>query len=227
MYKLIKQEDRRVIVVGDIHGDYDKFMRLLDKLEYDKDADLLILLGDIIDRGPDSYKTLKFVLENDIPCLRGNHEDMWVTGQHAAWMYNGGSWVLDAMGDKEADFWRGELEKLPLVIELKTDKEKTLALVHAELPMEKPLAKIKEMLEGPPNQKRSRLEHTLLWGRSLRRDRAVYPYADLVLCGHTVVEDPTMLGNRLYLDTGAVFHNNLSAYVLEPNEEKGKVIQCP
>ena len=63
-------------VIADIHGEYDMFMDLLDKISL-QDSDTLYVLGDILDRGPHPVKTLKTLMEmpNAI-CLVGNHELM-------------------------------------------------------------------------------------------------------------------------------------------------------
>ena len=63
-------------VISDIHGEYDKFTRLLDKIKF-KDEDTLYILGDVVDRGPDPIKTLLKMMEmpNVIPLI-GNHEVM-------------------------------------------------------------------------------------------------------------------------------------------------------
>lgn len=44
----------RTIIVGDIHGCIDELNELIKTISYDKKTDRLILLGDLIDRGPDS-----------------------------------------------------------------------------------------------------------------------------------------------------------------------------
>lgn len=66
-------------VVGDIHGCYDDFMKLLSRPEIDK-RDRIILIGDIIDRGPDSYKMICWAMKHISQTGRyqmicGNHED--------------------------------------------------------------------------------------------------------------------------------------------------------
>jgi hypothetical protein len=50
-------------VVGDIHGCYDDCMKLLSRPEIDK-RDRIILIGDIIDRGPDSYKMICWAMKH-------------------------------------------------------------------------------------------------------------------------------------------------------------------
>lgn len=63
-------------VISDIHGEYDMFMDLLDKISL-QDSDTLYVLGDILDRGPHPIKILKTLMKmpNAI-CLVGNHELM-------------------------------------------------------------------------------------------------------------------------------------------------------
>ena len=46
--------------ISDIHGEYDLFMKLLKKIKFN-DNDTLYICGDIIDKGKDSIKLIKFV----------------------------------------------------------------------------------------------------------------------------------------------------------------------
>lgn len=72
----------RTIIVGDIHGECDKFESLLIKIDFSEADDRLILLGDLIDRGHDSYRVvslateLKKVMGDRLIILRGSHEKM-------------------------------------------------------------------------------------------------------------------------------------------------------
>lgn len=65
---------QRTIIVGDIHGCIDEFDELVKTLSYDKKCDRLILLGDLIDRGPDSVAVVRRAREMDLECVMGNHE---------------------------------------------------------------------------------------------------------------------------------------------------------
>ncbi len=67
-------ETKRTIIVGDIHGCIDEFNELVKTLSYDKETDRLILLGDLIDRGPDSVAVVRRAREMDLECVMGNHE---------------------------------------------------------------------------------------------------------------------------------------------------------
>ncbi|MBO4910123.1 MAG: serine/threonine protein phosphatase [Lachnospiraceae bacterium] len=63
-------------VISDIHGEYDLFINLLEKINL-KDDDTLYILGDILDRGPHPIKAVLKIMEmpNAI-CIVGNHEVM-------------------------------------------------------------------------------------------------------------------------------------------------------
>ena len=59
---------------SDIHGEYDLFLKLLDKIKF-SDSDLLIICGDIIDKGRHSIKLAKYVFNMpNVKCIAGNHE---------------------------------------------------------------------------------------------------------------------------------------------------------
>lgn len=68
----------RTIFVGDIHGCIDEFNELLNRISYDPRSDRLILLGDLVDRGPDSIAVVTKAREMNLECLMGNHEHKFV-----------------------------------------------------------------------------------------------------------------------------------------------------
>jgi len=94
--------------IGDIHGMYDQFQALMDKLLLDGEADLksgdkIIFLGDYVDRGPDSAGVLAGVrgltelYPDNVVALYGNHEDLMYNAVKNpmlfmnVWKQNGGN----------------------------------------------------------------------------------------------------------------------------------------
>jgi len=65
-----------VYAIGDLQGCYDPFRTLLDNLKFDPASDTLWLTGDLVNRGPKSLKTLRFVmsLDDSVVTVLGNHD---------------------------------------------------------------------------------------------------------------------------------------------------------
>ena len=104
-------------VISDIHGCYDKYIKMLDLINF-SDGDTLYVLGDVIDRGPDGIKILFDMMKrkNVIPII-GNHESMALgvmrissngltdvsfKNAYITWMYNGGEPTLKAFMSLDA-----------------------------------------------------------------------------------------------------------------------------
>jgi len=65
-----------IYVCSDIHGRYDRWMKLLETINFGPD-DTMYILGDTIDRGPDSIKLLLDIASREnVQMLLGNHEHM-------------------------------------------------------------------------------------------------------------------------------------------------------
>ena len=93
-------EYRRILAIGDMHGHFTRLLSLIHKVNFDPEQDLLILLGDYIDRGDENVRCLRWAMEmsekKNVIALRGNHEQMmlyyYLLGQKEAgiWLPNGG-----------------------------------------------------------------------------------------------------------------------------------------
>ena len=99
----------RIFVIGDIHGCYERLKTLLKKLHI-KNNDMLIFLGDYIDRGTDSKKVVEEVInlksQYHIITLLGNHEKMLLDILQKSlpiemWLFNGGETTLLSYGIKK------------------------------------------------------------------------------------------------------------------------------
>ena len=61
-------------LMSDVHGYFIPFLQILEKIRFE-DADRMVILGDLVAKGPDSLGLLRFVMEHkNILALRGNHE---------------------------------------------------------------------------------------------------------------------------------------------------------
>ena len=71
----------KTLIIGDVHGRNDALQALLDELRPDEKTDTLIMLGDLFDRGPESWEVFQTVQSLAVSfgrrfiLLRGNHED--------------------------------------------------------------------------------------------------------------------------------------------------------
>ena len=80
IHRVISDEEAsritRLIIVGDVHGCLEELQELLVKCDYDQSrGDRVILLGDLVNKGPFSAETVKFAREKGFLSVRGNHDD--------------------------------------------------------------------------------------------------------------------------------------------------------
>ena len=106
---------KRTLVISDIHGEIELFEKLLNIVQYDPTVDQLILLGDYVDRGPNSMAVVEKVIrlkEQGALVLKGNHEDMMIKAltlnDENSWKHwavrNGGRQTLQSYGFTESEF---------------------------------------------------------------------------------------------------------------------------
>jgi len=96
----------RLFAIGDIHGCFDKFRTLLEDRILLTKEDQLVLLGDYIDRGPQSKEVIDYIISLqingfNITPLLGNHEAMLKDAYYdhrllSKWVYNGGYATLES-----------------------------------------------------------------------------------------------------------------------------------
>jgi bis(5'-nucleosyl)-tetraphosphatase (symmetrical) len=63
-----------VYAIGDVQGCYQELLDLLELIQFDKENDRLWLTGDVVNRGPESLKTLRLVIDLNAIMILGNHE---------------------------------------------------------------------------------------------------------------------------------------------------------
>ena len=81
IYQRVNGADfRNVWVVGDLHGCYTNLMGKLDELKFDPAQDLLISVGDLVDRGSANVECLELITMPWFRAVRGNHVHMMIDG---------------------------------------------------------------------------------------------------------------------------------------------------
>ena len=101
----------KAFIIGDIHGELETLKEMIKDIDRSKTR--IILVGDLIDRGPDSEAVIDFVRDNKIECVQGNHEymaieclqylkdgDSWLIGG-SDWTLNGGHDVINQYSSRE------------------------------------------------------------------------------------------------------------------------------
>ena len=221
-------DGQRIYAVGDVHGRLDLFEELALAIEQDDldaaDADsTVVLLGDLVDRGPDSAGVVetarKWQARRPVRILAGNHEEMFLRSfddiemlRH--FLRHGGRSTLFSYGiDKDA-YNIATLAQVQDMMDAAVPAEHRDFLqgfedyielgdylfVHAGIAPDKPLAE----------QKR----HDLIWIREPFLRHAA-PHSHMVVHGHTIREDIDEKSNRIGIDTGAFRFGRLTALVLE------------
>ncbi|HEY4188244.1 MAG TPA: metallophosphoesterase [Polyangia bacterium] len=213
--------ERRTIFVGDIHGCLDELQDLLRMAAVDDKADRVVLVGDLVAKGPDSQGVLALARERGFQAVLGNHDAKVLSvGHHAR----------DVANDPE----RGEharvaatllgedwafLESLPLTIAL---PDVGAIAVHGGLIPGVPLAEQPRRFllnlrsiaaNGEPSK---RVDGGRPWG-------SLWPGPEHVVYGHDAMRGLQRHPFATGLDTGCVYGGALSALMLPAN----RIISAP
>jgi len=212
--------------VGDVHGCHSLYRQLEDKLVEDgrrmDGRKLIVLLGDVVDRGPDSAGLIDHLTSTppdgfERICLLGNHEDMMLRffknpAKHDVWLDFGGRETLASYGIRpDPDHgWNIDARTMRLVMQAHIPVEHIrflqslplyvsvgdYLLVHGGVDPNKPLE--------------NQTKDDLIWTR-LTSTSETSPVGRIVVHGHTPVETASQIGWRVATDTGACFSGRLSA----------------
>lgn len=226
-------DGQRYYAIGDIHGRLDLFEGVIAAVEDEIAAapatdHQIILLGDLVDRGPDSAGVIEraraWQETRNVRILAGNHEEMFLnafqkpeTLRH--FLKHGGYETLLSYGFSAKHLVTLPLEdifaQLPDVVSQDTRdyiagfetmiRAGDYVFVHAGIDPSRPLN----------DQKRS----DLLWIRE-RFLSHEGPLERVVVHGHTIFNNVMDCGNRIGIDTGAFRSGVLTALVLEADQRR-------
>ncbi|MDB6113397.1 MAG: prpE [Lacunisphaera sp.] len=200
----------RLIAIGDIHGCHREFADLLDQLALKKE-DRLILLGDLINRGPDSGKVVELARVHATASLLGNHELRQLNYRRTddpSHLKRDDYDTIEQLRGKDWDY----LEAMKLTYE---DAELGVVFVHAGFlpgrPWQKQPARIVTRIQvvGPDGEphKRAELPDAPHWS-------TLWEGPPFVVYGHTPREEVARTKWTLGIDTGCVLGGSLTAYIL-------------
>ena len=116
--------------IGDVQGCFDQLQQLLQKLQYDPDKDVLWFVGDIVNRGPDSLKTLRFIrsLGNRAITVLGNHDLHLLAIAHGIGKCHKKDTLNDILKAPDRDELLAWLQRRPLI---HYDRPLDICMVHA------------------------------------------------------------------------------------------------
>lgn len=205
----------RDFVVGDIHGCFERLQYELDVIGFSETRDRLFSVGDLVDRGPSSEKSIDWIAKPWFHAVRGNHEQMAIgvaAGRHDVGNYlmNGGGWFL-SMDSARQKVFAEAFDAPPYLIEVETVNG-LIGIVHAEIKGESWREFAAELDEAHSNNKRKRLSEIALWSRTriTHGDGTAITDLHCLYVGHTPLKEPVTLGNVRYIDTGCVFGGQLT-----------------
>jgi len=187
---------KRTIIVGDIHGCFSELLELMDKVQFCHGKDRLILLGDLINKGPDSTLVLEWAMKMDAEVIKGNHEYFLFKREKCP---------------GELMKWVPWIKSWPLYID-----DKDFIAVHGGLVPE-------YSLENTPGEILTTVRN---WGGTakLKHGKNDPPWFDLydgdkkVFFGHWAAMGLIERENVVGLDTGCVYGRQLSCYILPENK---------
>lgn len=202
----------RFLVVGDVHGCRDELELLLAKAAYDETTTQLVLVGDLVNKGPSSAGVVRWCRERGALCVRGNHDDRavdhWRKHFHLGLAVPGKYAYVKELSAADGAW----LEALPHTLSL---PDVDAIVVHAGLapgvPLDeqaqKHMTRMRSLSDGAPSD----APGAASWAAT-RRERP------LVVFGHDAKRGLQVHANAVGLDTGCCYGKKLTALRLAAGE---------
>jgi len=219
----------KLIIYGDIHGCYDKFISLRNQINPQND-DIEVCVGDIITKGKDSIKTLDFIIENNIKSVLGNHEDKIIrylnhqnsNKKNPILLDEDEQGIVNNLSQKHIEF----LQNLPLFL-----KYRGIIIVHGGIQNHMNL----EDLSKKDTQQILRMRYLDKDGNFLalgKEDENSIFWADayngnqgFIIYGHQWFEEAKKSNFALGIDTGCAYGNKLSTIIFKTPHKNNYVIE--
>lgn len=219
---------QRIYAVGDVHGCRAPFAALIAAIEADDAArgvaeTTVILLGDLVDRGPDSAGVLDLArtwqAQRRVRILAGNHEEMFLESFEnpdvlREFLRHGGRETVLSFGIDPEAYTRADLTETRALMRrhISQDALDFIATFEDRVAIGDYLFVHAGVRPGVPLDQQ-RLSD-LRWIRGLFLDHAG-SFGPVIVHGHTIFERPEIRHNRIGIDTGAYATGRLTALGLE------------
>jgi len=218
----------KTVIIGDVHGTIVEFKELLELVDYKSPHVRVILLGDLIDRGPSSIECVQLARELNLPCVKGNHEFKYLKWFHSqntrANVYSGKDYYSQFTGE-DINY----ISNMSPYIEI---PELNTVIVHAGL---RPGISLENQKKDDlyyirymdKDDKFVSLKKINKLGSKEAADAHFWteggPWGYDIIYGHNVWETPKIdrfnNGTKCVgIDTGCCFGNSLTSYCLETQE---------
>ena len=221
----------RTLVLGDIHGAYRALIQVLDRANFDKHQDRLIILGDVCDGWSEVKECLDYLLTvKHLIFIRGNHDELtichykqephYLVGKNSeGWLKQGGKATLTSLGKEIGYRYLRFLESSVYFFQ-----EGNRLFVHAAAPYAQK-GETSQVLENVSPQ-------LFAWSRDMVKDAWQNRHLDTyqwgsnwseIYVGHTPTTkldhiQPLKIGNVIMMDTGAAFLGKLSLMDVDSKE---------
>jgi hypothetical protein len=203
----------RTIIIGDVHGCSVELEALLERVGVDY-GDMLVFVGDVVSKGPDSLGALDVVRRTGAILVRGNHE-----ARLLAWKKSPNEIVLGKAHREVVEKLREEdwtiLEASVLHFDLPTHEARVVhAGVVPGVPIEKQTAENLVTIRSVDSKGEASDKATgnPLWGE-------IYKGPPHIVFGHNAVTGLQLHPWATGLDTGCVYGGRLAAIVLKEGEK--------
>eukprot|EP01035_Chromulina_nebulosa_P024497 gene24497-31899_t len=188
LYRLCRNYQARVICISDVHGCIDDLCALLRKVNY-RPGDLIVLLGDLVAKGPSSVDVVKFGRDNNVVCVRGNHDHEVIQQDN-----------IDLQWLSKSPFYVRSPDLGGLFVHAGFQP-------HLRLSEQLPLVMM-TMRSYLPNRKMSpKCLYEYPWASQWKGPLTVY-------FGHDAARGLQIYDHAVGLDTGCVYGGNLTAIIL-------------
>ena len=213
----------RTIIIGDIHGCLEELKALLAACRYDERTTRVVLVGDLVNKGPASAECVTFVRTAGFHCVRGNHDDaaLFAWEQRETERQDGGA--AEGGSDKYSyteSFSKEDVEFLASLPHTLRITQHQVLVVHAGLEPDVALRDqeaagmitMRNLLPG--GGWTAKHKEGKSWAKAWSPDEKRFPGVAHVVFGHDAKRGLQKHQHATGLDTGACYGKELTALVL-------------